>query len=174
MSDLLSSLRDEFRRQKSTAERAMEQMTDEQFFIRPGELVNPVALIVKHLAGNFVSRWTDFLTTDGEKPNRDRDGEFIVRDGDTRVKLMADWEHGWAVLLGAVNALSDEDIDTTIHIRGEPMTARVAVLRALTHLAYHVGQITYLMRLLRPDSSWLSIAPGQSKQHAPSYTRPAK
>src|SRR5881394_2556503 len=100
---LLKDIEFEFRRHKSLADRAMAELSDDEFFRRPGSLVNPVALIVKHLAGNLTSRWTDFLPTDGEKPTRDRDGEFVLRPEDTRTNLLAAWERGWNALSGTVN-----------------------------------------------------------------------
>jgi len=123
--------------------------------------VNSIALIVKHIAGNYVSRWSDFLTSDGEKPNRNRDGEFVIADTDTRPNLMADWERGWSILFATLSTLRDSDLETTVTIRGESLTARLALLRGIEHTAYHVGQILYLVRLLRPESPWQSIAPAQ-------------
>ncbi len=171
MDDLLADLQHEFRRHRAQAERAMMQLDDQDFFRRPGELVNPVALIVKHLAGNMASRFTDFLTTDGEKPSRDRDGEFLLTDDDTRENLMAAWERGWALLFETLAGLTDADLPATVTIRGEAQSARQALLRAMSHLAYHTGQVLYLVRLLRPDSAWLTIAPGQSRGVPGGYRR---
>ena len=161
--DVLTDLTHEFRRHKEMADKAMSQLSDDQFFQRPGELVNPVALIVKHVGGNLTSRWTDFLTTDGEKPTRDRDGEFRLTEQDTRARLLAAWEAGWKTLFDTIAGLKESDLGKTVLIRGEPHTAYQALLRAVTHAAYHVGQITYLTRLLRPDATWLTIPPGQSR-----------
>lgn len=163
MDDLLADLRHEFERHKAIAERAMAELNDAEFFHRPGELVNPVALIVKHLAGNFASRWADFLTSDGEKPTRDRDQEFVLTEADTREHLMAAWERGWSILFGTLGAMTDADLSATVTIRGEPHSARQALLRGMSHMAYHTGQILYLVRLLRPDSAWMTIPPGQSR-----------
>jgi uncharacterized damage-inducible protein DinB len=163
MDDLVHDLLFEFRRHKQMADRAMAALNDPQFFQRPGTVVNPVALIVKHLAGNLVSRWTEFLTTDGEKPSRDRDGEFLLAEEDTRASLLAAWEHGWAVLFAAVDGLHDTDLGRTVTIRGEGLTVRQALLRGMDHVAYHTGQIAYLSRWFQPDSLWLTIAPGQSR-----------
>jgi uncharacterized damage-inducible protein DinB len=162
MSAFVDDLLHEFRRHKSLADRALAHLTDQEFLQRPAAWVNSVALIVKHLAGNLMSRWTDFLTTDGEKPSRDRDGEFALDDDDTRASLMAAWERGWQALLHSAQSLRDADLDRQVTIRGEPHTVRQALLRGATHIAYHTGQILYLSRLLRPDSPWLTIAPGQS------------
>jgi len=172
MDDLLADLRHEFRRYKTVAERAMAELDDAAFFHRPGEVVNPIALIVKHLAGNMASRWADFLTTDGEKPTRNRDTEFVLTDDDTREHLMAAWERGWAILFDTLDGLTDADLPATVTIRGEAHTARQALLRGALHVAYHTGQILYLVRLLRPDAAWQTIPPGQSR-HAPgAYLRP--
>jgi hypothetical protein len=171
MDEFLADLRHEFRRHKGLAERAMVQLDDHGFFHRPGEQVNPVALIVKHLAGNMVSRWTDFLTTDGEKPTRDRDGEFILTEADTREHLMAAWERGWGVLFDTLAALTDADLSAMVTIRGEAHSARQALLRGMSHVAYHTGQVLYLVRLLRPDAAWLTVPPGQSRGLPGAYRR---
>jgi uncharacterized damage-inducible protein DinB len=171
MDDFLADLRHEFRRHKGLAERAMAQLDDQDFFRRPGEQVNPVALIVKHLAGNMASRWTDLLTTDGEKPSRDRDGEFLLTDEDTRENLMAAWERGWGLLFDTLTGLTDADLPATVTIRGEAHSVRQALLRGMSHVAYHTGQVLYLVRLFRPNSAWLTIAPGQSRGVPGGYRR---
>ncbi len=165
MNNLLADLTHEFRRHKALADRAMAQLDDEQFFHRPGEAVNPIALIVKHLAGNLASRWSDFLTTDGDKPSRDRDGEFRLTEQDTRANLLAAWERGWQTLFDTLAGLQASDLEKTVTIRGEAHTVVQALLRGATHAAYHTGQILYVVRLLRPDVVWLTIAPGQSRSH---------
>jgi hypothetical protein len=171
MNELLQDLLHEFRRHKTLADRAMGQLSDEEFFRRPAAHVNPVALIVKHLAGNLHSRWSDFLTTDGEKPTRDRDQEFVVGEGDTRTNLLEAWERGWQTLFNTVAGLDAADLSKSITIRGESHTVCQALVRGLTHAAYHVGQILYLVRLLRPDSAWLTIAPGQSRVWRDKYLK---
>ena len=171
MNDFLEDVRHEFRRHKGLADRAMAGLDDDQFFHRPGPLVNPIALIVKHLAGNMVSRWTDFLTSDGEKTTRDRDGEFLLTEADTRAHLMADWERGWSILFDALAGLTDEDLGRTVTIRGEPHSVRQALMRGMTHVAYHIGQILYLARLIRPESDWLTVPPGQSRGLPGAYRR---
>jgi hypothetical protein len=120
MDSLIADVRYEFQRHKKLADKALAALDDESFFRKPGEAVNPVALIVKHLGGNLLSRWTDFLTTDGEKPSRNRDGEFIIQPEDTRTSLMQRWEAGWAAVLGTLDALQESDLSKTITIRGEP------------------------------------------------------
>src|SRR5262245_15961243 len=122
MNGLIADLRHEFQRHKDLADRAMSQLDDQAFVRRPEQSVNPVALIVKHLAGNLQSRWTDFLTTDGDKPNRDRDGEFRLTDQDTRASLMDAWERGWRTLFATLDSLSDADLEKTVTIRGESHT----------------------------------------------------
>jgi uncharacterized damage-inducible protein DinB len=163
MDKMLADLRHEFQHYKTLADRALVQLDDQDFFRRPVAHVNPVALIVKHLAGNLVSRWTEFLTTDGEKANRNRDGEFLIAGEDTREHLLAAWERGWGVLFATLNDLEDSDLDKRVIIRAEPQTVSQALLRGMSHAAYHIGQILYLVRLLRPDSTWLTIPPGQSR-----------
>src|SRR5262249_34797239 len=134
MKDLLADLRHEFHRHKALVDKSISQLSDVQFFQRPGELVNPIALIVKHLAGNLVSRWTDFLTTDGNKPTRNRDGEFVLTDQDSRTNLMAAWERGWKVLFETIESLKDSDLEKTVSIRGEPHSVTQALLRGATHV----------------------------------------
>jgi hypothetical protein len=172
MSDLLINLTHEFRRHKDLADRALAPLSDDEFFRRPAAHVNPVALIVKHLGGNLTSRWTDFLTTDGEKPTRDRDNEFLVTLQDTRASLTAAWERGWQAVLGAVAGLRDDDLGKTVMIRGEPHTVLQALLRGVTHVAYHVGQILYVARLWRPDAPYLTVPPGKSQGLRGQYLKP--
>jgi hypothetical protein len=171
MSDFLEDVRHEFRRHKGLADRAMAGLDDDQFFHRPGPLVNPIALIVKHLAGNMDSRWSDFLTTDGEKTTRDRDGEFLLTEADSRAHLMADWERGWSTLFDTLAGLTDSDLGRMVTIRGESHSVRQALMRGMTHVAYHIGQILYLARLFRPESDWLTVPPGQSRDIPGAYRR---
>jgi uncharacterized damage-inducible protein DinB len=163
MSDLLGDLGHEFQRHKVLAERALASLSDAQFFERPAPHVNSAAIIVKHLAGNLVSRWTDLLTTDGDKPTRDRDGEFVIKPDDTRAVLLAALERGWQAVFDTLDSLTVGDLEKTITIRGEPHTVLQALLRGLDHVAYHTGQILYLARLLAPEGPWLTIPPGQSR-----------
>jgi len=166
---MLADIKTEFRRYQKMAESAMADLDDDAFFQKPGEAVNPIALIVKHVGGNLRSRWTDFLTTDGEKPDRNRDREFLILEGDTRERLMTIWQNGWTALWSTLDSLSESDCERIITIRGEKLTVRQAALRSVTHTAYHVGQILYLARWLRPDRKWLTIAPGQSQQWSGQY-----
>jgi len=160
-----------YRGLKGQADDAMAQLSDEQLHASPGEESNSIAVIVKHLAGNYRSRFTDFLTTDGEKPSRDRDGEF--EDDDLgREALLASWEDGWRVLLAALDALQPGDLLRTVTIRGEPHTVLQAVQRSVTHAAGHVGQIVYLAKLLK-GSEWvtLSIPRGKSREFEAEFRR---
>ena len=171
MDAFIADIRHEFARHKRLADEAMATVDDEAFFRKPGEAVNSLAIIVKHVGGNLLSRWTDLLTTDGEKPTRNRDGEFVVEASDTRASLLQRWEAGWAAVLQTLDGLKESDLDTKVTIRGEQHTVRQAILRSLTHTAYHIGQITYLSRLGNPNGKWLTIAPGQSGAHKPGYRK---
>jgi hypothetical protein len=166
---MLPEVRAEFRRYRKLAEGALVDLDEDSFFKKPGPAVNPIALVVKHVGGNLRSRWTDFLTTDGEKPNRDRDSEFELVDGDSRAALMERWNIGWSAVENTLATLSDTDLDRTITIRGEALSVREAALRSVTHSAYHVGQILYLARLFQPDHKWLTVPPGQSNKISMPY-----
>jgi hypothetical protein len=153
------------KKHKQMAEKAFAQLADGDFFRKPGEHSNSVAAIVKHVGGNLASRWTDFLTSDGDKPWRDRDGEFVIGTADTRAALMAAWEHGWSATLETLASLEEGDWLKTVRIRGEEHTVMQAIQRSVTHSAYHVGQIVYLSRLLTTGEwQWITIPPGQSGQ----------
>jgi uncharacterized damage-inducible protein DinB len=155
-----------FRKQKELAEKAFRQVkADEDFFRKPGAFSNSIAAVIKHVAGNLASRWTDFLTTDGDKPWRDRDAEFIITEADTRAHLLAAWEAGWDTLFRTLAGLREEDLAKRVTIRGEEHTVLQAIHRSLTHTAYHTGQIVYLSRLMQQDGwEWITIPPGQSRQ----------
>jgi hypothetical protein len=150
---------------KKLADDAMAQVDDAQFFAALGDEENGIALIVKHMAGNLRSRWTDFLTSDGEKPDRDRDAEFEVHGGDGRAALLEAWERGWTTFLGTLDSLTPEDLERTLQIRGEPHTVIRAVDRGVAHACYHVGQIVLLAKhFAGPRWRTLSIPRGQSQQ----------
>jgi len=134
-----------FRAYKKLAERAMEQVSDEQLFIALDEESNSIAIIVKHMAGNMRSRWTDFLTSDGEKPDRNRDSEFDDPPR-TREALMGMWEQGWKYVFDAVEPLTDTDLGRTVTIRGEAHSVMQAINRQVAHYANHVGQIVMLAK----------------------------
>jgi hypothetical protein len=154
----------EFARLKQLADRALAQVPGDPFFATPGDGDNSIAVIVKHVAGNSLSRWTDFLTSDGEKPDRNRDAEFVGTD-ETRERLLARWEQGWAALFTALTPLGAADLARTVTIRGEPLTVLQAVNRQLTHYAYHVGQIVYLAKhFAGPRWQSLSIPRGESER----------
>lgn len=160
MRDVVSSIEGEYRRYRSLGERTMEQLQEEQLTVRPSEESNSIATLVWHLSGNLESRFTDFLTTDGEKPWRKRDDEFAVRHA-SRDELDAKWRRGWDVVMGTLADLDDEDLSRTVTIRGVEHSVAEALHRSLAHTAYHVGQMTYQGKVLAGGEwSWLSIAPG--------------
>lgn len=134
-----------FRQYKQLGERAMQQVTDEQLFALLDDEANSIAIIVKHMTGNMRSRWTDFLTTDGEKPTRNRDSEFVEPPA-TREALLRDWEDGWACVFRAIEPLTDADLPRTVTIRGEAHSVMQAINRQLAHYPQHVGQIVLLAK----------------------------
>ena len=152
-----------FRGQKKLADGAIAQVSDEEFFRTIDAESNSIAVIMKHMAGNMRSRWTDFLTTDGEKPGRHRDTEFLV-EGEDRAAVLERWEAGWRTVFDTLESLKPEDIQRTVTIRGEPHTVVEAVNRQLSHYGQHTGQIVFLAKHLR-SSEWktLSIARGRSE-----------
>jgi hypothetical protein len=144
-----------FRQNKAWADKAIGQVADDKLHVALDPNTNSIAVIMKHVAGNLLSRWTDFLTTDGEKPDRNRDGEFV----DTftrRDELLAYWESGWQRALAGLSALTAEDVVKTVTIRGEPHSVPLAVQRNLAHSAYHVGQIIQIARILAGEK-WSTI-----------------
>lgn len=143
----------------------VEQLSDNELSARPGAGINSVAVILRHLGGNLRSRWTDFLTTDGEKPDRDRDSEFLDWEGD-RQALLAHFEQGWAAVEQALAVIDESNAGQTILIRGEPHTVAEALVRSVTHLTYHVGQIAMIARMVhKGEWRWLTVAPGGSAAH---------
>lgn len=146
-----------FRGYKKLAERAINQLKDEELLIKLDEESNSVAVIMKHMAGNMISRWTDFLTSDGEKPDRNRDMEFVVSANTTREELMSYWERGWQCLFSAVEPLTTEDFKRTVLIRNEGHSVVQAINRQITHYAYHVGQIVFLAKHIR-SAEWKSLS----------------
>jgi hypothetical protein len=169
MSDAASHYLEEARRQlrghKRLGEGAMNQLRDEDFFVTLDPEANSVAIIVKHLAGNMRSRFTDFLTSDGEKPDRFRDREFELGPATTRADVMKWWEEGWTCVLSAIESLKPEDVVRTVTIRGEPHTVLQSVNRQIAHYAQHIGQIVFLAKHLR-SAEWktLSIPRGKSEE----------
>jgi hypothetical protein len=153
-----------FRQYQELGEKALAQVNDEAFFRTLDRDTNSLAVIVKHMAGNMRSRWRDFLTSDGEKPDRHRDTEFVASEADTREALMRRWEEGWALVFEAVGSLTPEDLARTVAIRSEPYTVIGAINRQLTHYAYHVGQMILLARYWTGERwTYLSVPPGRSE-----------
>ena len=151
--DALKSLR----AHKKLAEKAIAQLSDEEFFVTLDEESNSVAVIMKHMAGNMFSRWTDFLTSDGEKANRNRDMEFVIEPQTTKDDVIEYWERGWKCVFEALEPLRPEDFEKTVTIRGEEHTIVQAINRQMTHYAYHVGQIVFLAKHFR-SAEWKSLS----------------
>jgi hypothetical protein len=157
----LNSAKAAFLRYKKLAEKAMEQLEPAQLFFRKNEDSNSISVIVQHMRGNMLSRWTDFLTTDGEKPWRMRDAEFenTIRSKDELLKI---WEEGWACLFAATEHLTEEHLSSTVYIRNEPLTVVDAINRQLAHYAYHVGQIVFAAKQLK-SGGWDSLSIPKNK-----------
>jgi hypothetical protein len=162
----LEEARRQMRGHQRMGEGAMGQLRDEDFFITLDSEANSVAILVKHLAGNMRSRFTDFLTSDGEKPDRFRDREFELTPATTRADVMKWWEEGWACVFAAIDSLRPEDVMRIVTIRGEPHTVLQAINRQIAHYAQHIGQIVFLAKHLR-SSEWktLSIPRGKSEDY---------
>jgi uncharacterized damage-inducible protein DinB len=150
-----------FRYYKKLAEGAMEQVSDEQLFTALDEEMNSIAIIVKHMAGNMRSRWTDFLTSDGEKPDRNRDTEFVAPPS-TRKDLMQVWNDGWERIFQALEPLSNKDLEREVFIRGEAHSVMQAINRQIAHYAYHCGQIVFLAKHLK-GNSWKTLSVPRNK-----------
>ncbi len=155
MSYLISAVK-QFQYYKSLGEKTFEQLTDEQLFWQEGEESNSIATIVKHLWGNMMSRWTDFLTTDGEKEWREREAEF-ENDIQTREEMLQKWDEGWTCLFNALESLNENNMDTIIYIRNQGHTITDAINRQLCHYAYHVGQIVFIGKMLS-NEKWRSLS----------------
>ncbi len=156
---------DRFRSVKKQADSALGQLSDDDFFRQIDAESNSAAQIVKHIAGNLRSRWTDFLTADGEKADRLRDNEFVIGEADMRAALLERWERGWSLLFDTLGALAPADLDRTVVIRGEPHTIVGALSRQLAHQSFHIGQITYLAKHFGgADWKTLSIPRGKSEE----------
>lgn len=151
-----------FRDYKKLAEGALAQISDEDFFKTIDGETNSIAVNMKHMAGNMISRWTDFLTTDGEKPERDRDFEFVMLPGTTKNEMLAYWEKGWKCVFDAIEPLQADDLMRTITIRGQEHTVVQAINRQLAHYAYHTGQIVYLAKHFR-SAEWQSLSVPRNK-----------
>jgi hypothetical protein len=162
--EFLSATINAFEANKRLADRAVAQVADEKLHAALDESTNSIAVIMKHVAGNLTSRWTDFLTTDGEKPWRNRDDEFVDSLG-SRQELLDCWERGWKSLLGTLKSLKPEDLGKTVFIRGEPHSVPLALERSLGHTCYHIGQIIQIARIHAGDH-WqtLTIPRGESEE----------
>ena len=157
----LSSAKRQFMYYKTLGEKAIDQLEPQQLFVAPNEDSNSIAVIVKHLWGNMLSRWTDFLTTDGEKPTRNRDAEF-ENDAKTKEDVLKWWNEGWNRLFATLDSLSDNDLQTIIYIRNEGHTVMEAINRQLAHYPYHIGQIVYIAKMLK-KTSWDSLSIPKNK-----------
>jgi hypothetical protein len=163
-SEYLKDAAQRFTDYKSLADRAIAQLPDDALWVTLDPESNSVGLLMRHLAGNMRSRWRDFLTTDGEKPDRHRDAEFNAPSDTSRAAILADWESAWAQLFAELKSLQPADLDRTTTARHEPMTAVSAINRQLMHAALHIGQIIFLAKHLK-TGAWktLSIERGQSE-----------
>ena len=162
--EFVSAIINAFEANKRLADRAVEQVSDAKLHVALDENTNSIAAIMKHIAGNLLSRWTDFLTTDGEKPGRNRDDEFVDAFR-SRAELLEVWERGWACLRGSLKGLKPEDLVKTVLIRGEPHSVPLALERSLGHTCYHIGQIVQVARV-HAGERWktLTIPRGRSEQ----------
>ncbi len=171
----LEGVRKQFEYYKMLGEKTFCQLEDQELLWQYNEASNSIAIIVKHLWGNMLSRWTDFLTTDGEKEWRDREGEFVA-DIKTRTELIEKWNEGWACVFEALDSINESNFDTTIYIRNMGHTIPEAVNRQLAHYAYHVGQIVYTGRMIKgEDWQSLSIPKGKSQEYnAEKFSKPKR
>jgi hypothetical protein len=171
---VVAAIEAEYRRYKAYAEGAFAQLSGDEVNARPNATSNSIAMIVWHMSGNLASRFTEFLTTDGEKSWRQREEEFAAR-AVSKPECLAKWEAGWKVLFDTLATLTDADLGTTVYIRRQPLLVRDALLRSLAHASYHVGQIVYVGKSLRGGAwDYLSIAPGQSDAYnrEPTFEKP--
>lgn len=151
-----------YRAYKKLADKALAQLTDEELFVTLDEESNSVAVIMKHIAGNMFSRWTDFLNTDGEKPDRNRDMEFVIEPETTKAEVMDYWEKGWQRTFETLESLKPEDLMRTVTIRGEAHTVVQALNRQLAHYPYHIGQLVFLAKHFR-SNEWKSLSIPKNK-----------
>lgn len=158
LEDSIASLR----AYKKLAEKALDQLTEDEFFITLDEEANSIAVNMKHMAGNMLSRWTAFLTTDGEKPDRNRDMEFVIEPKTGRPDIIEYWEKGWKAVFDALEPLRAEDLEKKVMIRGEEHTVVQAINRQLMHYSYHIGQIVFLAKHFR-SSEWKSLSIPRNK-----------
>jgi Protein of unknown function (DUF1572) len=176
MRQLITSIEGEFRRYKKLGDETMAQLRDAELGESGPGGGNSIAILIAHVAGNLKSRFTDFLTSDGEKPWRHRDDEFRPQPGVTRTELLEKWQEGWTTLLSSLDSLTDADLFKTVVIRGEQFSAHEALHRLMAHTSYHVGQMVYLGKIFR-SGDWknLSIPLGKSEEfnRNPKGQRPA-
>jgi hypothetical protein len=163
--EILTEFRAIFRSQKTMLDKTLVQLNDDDLFWQPDPESNNVAINIKHLAGNMISRWTDFLTTDGEKSDRNRDSEFVT-DADTAASLKAFLERGYKVFFDTLDSLTEDDLMKTVTIRNEPHSVIKALNRQVSHYGYHIGQIVYIAKMIKKDE-WktLSIPKGKSAEY---------
>ena len=154
----------QFRRLKRLADRAVTQLDDQEWFVTLYDEANSIAIILKHIAGNMRSRWTDFFTADGEKPDRHRDTEFELEEQEDKAVILARWEAGWRILFDVLESLTVDDLDKTITIRQEPHAVPQAIHRQLSHYAYHVGQLVFLCKCLK-GNDWQSLSIPRAKSN---------
>lgn len=161
--DYINSTRKQFEYYQSLGEKSFEQLNENELFWQYNEVSNSIAIIVKHLSGNMISRWTDFLNTDGEKSWRNRDDEFELTI-ETKSEMLQRWNNGWRCLFDALDSINENNFDTKIYIRNQEHTVVDAINRQLAHYAYHIGQIVFIARMIK-NSDWknLSIPRGASK-----------
>jgi uncharacterized damage-inducible protein DinB len=165
MRDIIGSIESEYRRYKLLAEASFHQLSEEQLAQPESGSANSVGTIAWHISGNLKSRFTDFLTADGEKPWRNRESEFAARRL-THIELLAQWEEGWQVLFKTLAELSDADLSRSVSIRGSALTVPEALHRSLAHVAYHVGQIVFIAKTMRgAEWQFLSIPPGKTEEY---------
>ena len=144
--EFLAEAAGELRRYRDMAEKALAQVSDEDFFRQVDPESNSIAIIMKHCAGNMRSRWTDFLTTDGDKPDRDRDGEFVMEEPDDRASIVARWNEGWRMAFDGLQGLTAADMEKQVRMRGQSESMVRAIMRHVVHLTYHVGQIAFIAK----------------------------
>jgi hypothetical protein len=151
-----------FRAYKKMAEKALDQLSEDEFFVTLDEEGNSVAVIMKHMAGNMISRWTDFLTSDGEKPDRNRDMEFVIESRTAKADILSYWENGWQRVFDALEPLTGDDLGRQVLIRGQEHTVIQAINRQLMHYANHIGQIVFLAKHFR-SAEWKSLSVPRNK-----------